>query len=171
MKKIIPFLSALALFISIVASSQTIRERIQERRAGKSRQATGEQCCPGLFRPVLLGRPPGQKRYELIPFLPLSVMKKEIHWPMFFSCIPPRTTKDMRNSMWNADLQDTELNNATDLRTILFQSTVFNNCCRVFAPRYRQAHLKAYMAPKSEASQTAFDLAYNDPEDGFSILP
>lgn len=80
---------------------------------------------------------------------------------------PTTYTRDIRNANWNADLHDTAVNNATDMRTILNQASVFNNSCRVFAPRYRQAHIKAYLAPQSKASQEAFDLAYEDLKKAF----
>jgi hypothetical protein len=75
---------------------------------------------------------------------------------------PTTFTQYSANLPWNASLDDTALNNATDKRTILLQSSIFNNCCRIFAPRYRQAHLKVYLLPNSEPSQKAFDFAYND---------
>jgi hypothetical protein len=62
----------------------------------------------------------------------------------------------------NADVNDSILNHLTDLRTILYQASVFNGSCRVFAPRYRQAHLKAYFQINSDQSKNAFDLAYED---------
>ena len=80
---------------------------------------------------------------------------------------PTTYTKYMANLPWNGPLDDTALNNSTDRRSILFQSSVFNNCCRIFAPRYRQAHLKAYILPKSEPSVAAFDLAYQDLKTAF----
>ncbi len=40
---------------------------------------------------------------------------------------------------WNADINNGDVNWKTDNSTILYQASVFNKYCRVFAPRYRQA--------------------------------
>ena len=48
---------------------------------------------------------------------------------------------EAETAAWNADLTDTIVNNETDSRSILFQATVFNGSCRVFAPRDRQANM------------------------------
>lgn len=42
-----------------------------------------------------------------------------------------------------------------------FQASVFNHCCRIFAPRYRQASLKGITATTPEGFATA-ELAYSD---------
>lgn len=42
-----------------------------------------------------------------------------------------------------------------------FQASVFNGCCRIFAPRYRQASLKGIISATPEGFATA-DLAYSD---------
>ncbi len=68
---------------------------------------------------------------------------------------------------WNADLTDSAINNRTDTRTILNQATAFNGSCRVFAPRYRQANIKAFFIPESASARQAFDLAYDDIKQAF----
>jgi len=74
---------------------------------------------------------------------------------------------ELKTVPWNADLTDTALNNETDYRPILYQASVFNGSCRVFAPRYRQANIKAFFARTSDASKKAFDLAYADIKQAF----
>lgn len=73
----------------------------------------------------------------------------------------------MKKASWNADLSDMHLNHLTDVRAIQNQATAFNASCRVFAPLYRQAHIKAFFAPYSKQSQAAFNIAYNDIVDAF----
>jgi len=68
---------------------------------------------------------------------------------------------------WNADLNDKEVNQETDSRSILFQASVFNGSCRVFAPRYRQANMKSFYVRKSSSARKAFDLAYADVKNAF----
>jgi len=65
----------------------------------------------------------------------------------------------------DADINSAVINAKTDYTTILYQASVFNEC-RVFAPRYRQANIRAYFTTDSEAVR-AFDLAYNDIKTSF----
>jgi hypothetical protein len=44
-----------------------------------------------------------------------------------------------RAASWNQPLDDESTNQWTDESVIARQAAVFNACCRVFAPRYRQA--------------------------------
>ncbi len=67
----------------------------------------------------------------------------------------------------NADIDDTYINAKTDYSTILYQASVFNAQCRVFAPRYRQAHLSAFFTKDKEKASKALDLAYNDVKTAF----
>ena len=41
-------------------------------------------------------------------------------------------------------IDDPKINSKTDKESILYQASVFNKYCRVFAPRYRQANLEAF---------------------------
>ena len=73
----------------------------------------------------------------------------------------------LKTKSWNADLTDSAINNRTDYRTILYQASVFNADCRIFAPRYRQANIKAFFVRNSIEAQKAFDLAYSDVKKAF----
>jgi len=68
---------------------------------------------------------------------------------------------------WNAGVGDTKLNATTDSSTILFQASIFNGAGRIFAPRYRQAHLDAFNSKDKISSQQALDTAYADVEAAF----
>lgn len=63
---------------------------------------------------------------------------------------------------WNANIDDEMINKKTDNSSILYQASVFNEHCRVFAPRYRQANIKAFYTDDKESSKKAFDIAYED---------
>jgi hypothetical protein len=67
----------------------------------------------------------------------------------------------------NADIDDPYFNAKTDYSTILYQASVFNKDCRVFAPRYRQAHITNFFLKDKEKSAAAFDLAYDDLKTAF----
>ncbi len=43
-----------------------------------------------------------------------------------------------------------------------FQASVFNACCRIYAPHYRQAEIRAFSGGDDDASRAAFELAYGD---------
>lgn len=64
---------------------------------------------------------------------------------------------------WNGPVDNPRLNQRTDGGTILYQASIFNGVGKVYAPRYRQAHLHAYFTKKNRvAARRAFDLAYED---------
>jgi hypothetical protein len=82
--------------------------------------------------------------------------------------IYPTTYTDQSLPMgWNADIDDEAINKKTDKTTILYQASVFNRYCRVFAPRYRQANLLAFYTDDKEKAKTSFDIAYDDVKAAF----
>jgi len=80
--------------------------------------------------------------------------------------IYPTTFTEENDPAWNANIDDVKLNLKTDQSTILYQASVFNASCRVFAPRYRQAHFRTFFAPDS-VSKIYFDIAYQDIKNAF----
>jgi hypothetical protein len=82
-----------------------------------------------------------------------------IHPTSFFS--------EAGSGKWNASLYDEDVNRLTDFRSILFQATVFNGSCRIFAPRYRQASMKTFYVMGTPEADAAFDLAYSDIRSAF----
>ena len=68
---------------------------------------------------------------------------------------------------WNGDVNDAVLNQKTDESTILNQASVFNGSCKIYAPRYRQAHFYAFRTPNKEDKETALNLAYQDVRTAF----
>ncbi len=48
-----------------------------------------------------------------------------------------------------------------------FQASVFNACCHIYAPRYRQANLRAFFSRDEAQSEAAFELAYADVQRAF----
>jgi hypothetical protein len=80
---------------------------------------------------------------------------------------PTSYTHNLRTSPWTADLDDAALNAATDSGAILNQASIFNARGRVFAPRYRQAHLKAFFLTRNPKSAEALELAYADVKAAF----
>lgn len=70
---------------------------------------------------------------------------------------------------WNADVSDEKLNKLTDETTIKYQASVFNVSCRVYAPRYRQAHISAFYTLDKDAKRNSLDTAYADVKKHLSI--
>lgn len=67
----------------------------------------------------------------------------------------------------NASINDWYINAKTDYTSILYQASVFNEQCRVFAPRYRQASIKVFFYPKERSQEAAFETAYLDIKTAF----
>ncbi len=65
------------------------------------------------------------------------------------------------NYNWNQELNDAETNQWTDDSVIARQAAIFNGCCRVYAPRYRQATAAAVGAT-DDSGDKARVVAYED---------
>jgi Protein of unknown function (DUF3089) len=80
---------------------------------------------------------------------------------------PTSYTKKLKLKKLNADIDNSYINAKTDYSSILYQASVFNQQCRVFAPRYRQAHIKNFFTKDKEKANSAFDIAYKDLKTAF----
>jgi len=98
-----------------------------------------------------------------------SCLKKEIKDTLadvFFIYPTSYTDKEMPMG-WNADIDNRKINMKTDDKSILYQASVFNKYCRVFAPRYRQANLEAFYTKDKQKGEAALDTAYSDVREAF----
>ena len=108
---------------------------------------------------------PGKKSLSDSVPEPLQFMtRKDSTVDVFF--LYPTTFGSKDDERWNADINDSMINAKTDYTTILFQASAFNEC-RIFSPRYRQAHIRAYFTKDTASAKKAFDLAYNDIKTAF----
>ena len=82
---------------------------------------------------------------------------------------PTTYTKKRGNTLWNAPTNDSKLNKTTDEGSILNQASIFNGAGKIYAPRYRQAHIEAYYTKNRMASKQAFELAYSDVKSAFEF--
>ena len=80
---------------------------------------------------------------------------------------PTTHTKKRRSRELNAAIDDDYINAKTDYSTILYQASVFNKEARVFAPRYRQAHISNFFHLGDEEAKQAFNTAYEDLRNAF----
>ena len=76
-------------------------------------------------------------------------------------------TTHLKRDTWNGDLENETLNERTDKGTIQLQATVFNDCCKVYAPRYRQAAIYVFLKETDEGKR-ALDFAYQDVKKAFT---
>lgn len=84
--------------------------------------------------------------------------------------IHPTSFTDYTDTAWTASIDDANLNLKTDNTSILYQASVFNEQCRIFAPRYRQAHLRAFYSHDKAKADTAFEIAYRDVKAAFEYF-
>ena len=80
---------------------------------------------------------------------------------------PTMYTMKLKGKDLNAAIDDSYLNAKTDHSTILYQASVFNQSCRVFAPRFREAHISQFFTGDTIEASKAFDLAYEDVRTAF----
>ncbi len=70
---------------------------------------------------------------------------------------------------WNQSLEDSSTNQLTDMFVLRSQASVFNSCCRIYAPRYRQATIYSFM-DQSGSGRSALQLAYEDVQRAFDYF-
>jgi Protein of unknown function (DUF3089) len=88
---------------------------------------------------------------------------------VFFLYPTVYTGKDASQTGWNAPINDPAFNKLVDEGTIQHQASIFNGAGRIFAPRYRQAHLSAYFSKEKKSASDAFALAYQDIKTAFEL--
>lgn len=101
---------------------------------------------------------------DSIPKPLLPAFKQDSLADVFF--IHPTSLTSNTDQRWNAAIDDVSINVKTDYSSILYQASVFNEKCRVFAPRYRQAHIRAFFENGTD-SEKAFEIAYTDIKTAF----
>lgn len=156
-----------SLLLLILIATQVDAQVFRERRLLRNQNTENITPDPPVYKDLYYwAAHPYKKDFsDSIP-LPLLNEPRDSAVDVFF-LHPTTFIKGIRNANMNADLSDTEVNEATNMKTILNQASVFNAGCRVFAPRYRQAHFKTFLRFRSEASQHALDLAYQDLKTAF----
>ncbi|MBT4739301.1 MAG: DUF3089 domain-containing protein [Rhodospirillaceae bacterium] len=73
--------------------------------------------------------------------------------------IHPTTYRGSEN--WNQDVAMEDVNIWTDISVVARQASAFNGCCKIYAPRYRQATIAALGAP-DDSGMRAYAFAYED---------
>lgn len=70
---------------------------------------------------------------------------------------------------WNQAPDNERVNLLTDMFVMRGQAAAFNGCCRIYAPRYRQATIYSFV-DRSGSGQAALQLAYEDVERAFEYF-
>jgi Protein of unknown function (DUF3089) len=126
---------------------------------------TGPIAAPEYSNALLWAALPQQKDLaDSIPAPLLNDYIKDTTVDVFF--VHPTTFTNKEDNRWNADLNDAAINAKTDYGSILYQASVFNEF-NVYAPRYRQAHLRSYFVTDTIRALQAFELAYQDVKAAF----
>jgi hypothetical protein len=110
-----------------------------------------------LSRP---GRPDDPANW-LPPGVPGTAKTKAV---MFF--VPPTTY--LSRAHWNAPIDDKEMDKRARI-IVPTQVSAFTNVARIWAPRYRQATVGAFLTTKPDAAK-ALHLAYSDVERAFDAF-
>jgi len=97
---------------------------------------------------------------------PLLQEPKDSVADVFFLHPTTYTRRRKKEDLLNARIDDASINAKTDYSTILYQASAFNQNARVFAPRYRQAHISAFFRDDSVVGR-AFNTAYEDLKTAF----
>jgi Protein of unknown function (DUF3089) len=105
---------------------------------------------------------------DSIPY-PIRNEKGDTLADVFFLHPTSYTQKDFPEGLNNASIDDAEINAKTDYTSILYQASVFNSSARIFAPRYRQAHISAFFTMNKADAAAAFDTAYTDIKSAFEF--
>jgi hypothetical protein len=69
---------------------------------------------------------------------------------------------------WNAPLDHISTNELVEETIMTGQASVFNGCCRIFAPRYRQATFYSFPGMQ-KGGREALKIAYKDVLDAFEV--
>lgn len=98
---------------------------------------------------------------------PLLSEPKDSTVDVFFLHPTTLTDKKLNGIVWNADINDAAINAKTDYSSILYQASVFNASARIFAPRYRQAHLFSFFTKDTTKAKESLAVAYEDVKHAF----
>jgi hypothetical protein len=69
---------------------------------------------------------------------------------------------------WNSPMDPNSRTEESTQWMMANQASIFNSCCDVWAPRYRQASVYVYLTDNAETARRALDLAYQDVERAFN---
>lgn len=105
---------------------------------------------------------------DLVPEeCPIKDLQSTADADVFFITPTIFTDKPTGPNQWNADVYDSVLNKEIDASTIKYQASIFNAAGKVYAPYYREAHLRSYFTADKHSAAQAFEIAYTDVRKAF----
>ena len=140
---------------SVFAQTVTWKERIEERSAERASET--KLAMPDYSNRASWAAYPGEPSHVedtpagVVPEAPRDVDVFFIHPTTYLAPVIGNAAYDAKGQV-GARVDDVVLK---------IQTSVFNACCRVFAPRYRQTSLRA-ITQNSPQAYAATDLAYSD---------
>ncbi|MFH1808332.1 MAG: DUF3089 domain-containing protein [Pseudomonadota bacterium] len=132
---------------------------------------------PGVFDPDKTPAAPDYGKEAAWAALPTMVDDADTALPELPAVDPAAAAADVffvhpttsLGSSWNAPPNDPVVVQATARGATLIQASVFNACCAVYAPRYRQAHGTTFVEPSPDGAR-AQDIAYSDVAAAFEFF-
>lgn len=97
----------------------------------------------------------------------VAVMEQQTRAAVDVFFIHPTTYFGTAN--WNQPVDDARVNQLTDMFVMRGQAAAFNSCCRIYAPRYRQATIYSFI-DNAGSGQAALAIAYSDVERAFDYF-
>jgi hypothetical protein len=76
----------------------------------------------------------------------------------------------MKGYDWNSPLDSRSSTEENTKWMMANQASVFNGCCNVYAPRYREASIMSYMAATPDVRKKTMDFAYADVDRAFTYF-
>ena len=162
MRRVLVAIAAIALTAGAVAwrlHAQPLGLAALARRPPQAFFPAGAPPAPDYASPAAWAAWPGRhSNAELAPAGVTAVDPATAKVDVFF--IHPTTY--LANEKWNAAFDEPgRALRGVDDGVLANQASVFNSCCRIFAPRYRQATFAAFREESADATG-AIDLAYQD---------
>jgi hypothetical protein len=107
-------------------------------------------------------------RHNTADTVPLNTAEKDMQATAKVDVFYIYPTLDLSGGNWNADIHDAHLNKTIERTAIPNQASVFNSCCKIYSPRYRQGTLASFYDKTGKGSGTkALQLAYSDIRSAF----
>lgn len=158
MKSAATILTLLFLFSNTVLFAQ---QSTIARGPFKGENVPGSAAAPDYYNLKFWAAHPLKK--DAADRIPAGLNNERVDTSVDVFYLHPTTfTGDFANAAFTANVNNETLNDLTDSRAILNQASIFNASGRVYAPRYRQAHLKSFYLFMNPQAKVALDLAYDD---------
>ena len=153
------------LFISVLLGSCSSSQRVRTNHYASELSAADSLPNYADLR-FWAAHPLKQDPSDSIP-KPLRNEKTDRPADVFFIHPTTLTAKNLRGIVWNAAINDADINAKTDYTSILYQASLFNGSANVYAPRYRQAHIYSFFSSDTANANAAMELAYADVKAAF----